>query len=171
MKCFCLGLFITALMGLVGCSECQKPIAKPDVTLERVTFAEFVEKVAAQKDKVVVVDVWGEFCPPCKKKFPHLVKIAKEFAGPDFVAMSLSLDEVDNEGAVMQFLVQEKAIFANFILVDTDDNKFKGNETIEIGVPPLLHVFDRTGKLVKTFDNKNSNDEVDQFIRQLIDKK
>ena len=35
--------------------------------------------------KVVAVDEWGIFCPPCRASLPHMAKLAKELAGDERV--------------------------------------------------------------------------------------
>jgi thiol-disulfide isomerase/thioredoxin len=37
--------------------------------------------VADYKGKVVVLNIWGSWCPPCRAETPNLVKVAKETAG------------------------------------------------------------------------------------------
>ncbi|MET7988078.1 MULTISPECIES: TlpA disulfide reductase family protein [unclassified Streptomyces] len=46
--------------------------------------------VADYKGKVVVLNVWGSWCPPCRAETPNLVKVAKETAaqGVQFVGIN-----------------------------------------------------------------------------------
>jgi thiol-disulfide isomerase/thioredoxin len=36
-------------------------------------------KLADLKGKVVIVDYWGTWCPPCRKEIPHFLKLKEEF--------------------------------------------------------------------------------------------
>jgi thiol-disulfide isomerase/thioredoxin len=42
--------------------------------------------------KVVLIDFWAMWCPPCRRGLPHLQKMAQEFEGQPFVIVSISLD-------------------------------------------------------------------------------
>jgi thiol-disulfide isomerase/thioredoxin len=46
--------------------------------------------LADYKGKVVVVNIWGSWCPPCRAEAPHLAKVAKETApqGVQFVGIN-----------------------------------------------------------------------------------
>ncbi|WP_455361309.1 TlpA family protein disulfide reductase [Streptomyces sp. SYSU K21746] len=46
--------------------------------------------VTALKGKVVVLNVWGSWCPPCRAEAPHFAKVAKETKakGVEFVGIN-----------------------------------------------------------------------------------
>ncbi len=52
-------------------------------------------KPIALKDyagKVVLVDFWATWCPPCREEIPSLVMLHKKFAGKGFEILGVSLD-------------------------------------------------------------------------------
>ncbi|QVL34488.1 TlpA family protein disulfide reductase [Telmatocola sphagniphila] len=175
-----LTIFVLMSLGL-ACSSApvETPVPEkhsveskePAPKLEKVTFEQFEKAVAGYKGQVVIVDVWGEFCIPCKKKFPSIMQMNKDLAKLGVVFMTVSRDEAENEKAVLEFLTKQKALIPNFILVDSEENIQEGSKRIDVTVPPQMHVFNRLGKLVKTFDNKNKEAEVEKFIRDLAEKK
>jgi len=45
------------------------------------------------RDKVVVLNVWATWCPPCRKEMPDLVRLSKLLPSSDFMVVGLSVDE------------------------------------------------------------------------------
>jgi len=151
-----------------GAENAPLPEAPAEIKLEKIKAADVLKTIAAHKGKVVAVDVWADFCAPCKKKFPHLVQLHKDLAKEGLVCLSLSVDLDDNFEGALAFLKRQGATFPNFILWDNDDNKDDLDKTFEHRRVPIFHVFDRQGKKVQTWEGAIKEDEIDQLIRKLL---
>lgn len=97
-------LLLVALMSLVGCSKEAKPPVKggpaADLTLhalngEKVTLSEL-------KGKVVVLNFWATWCPPCREEIPSLMRLNSAMAGKPFRMLCVSIDDGGKE-AIEQF--------------------------------------------------------------------
>jgi thiol-disulfide isomerase/thioredoxin len=162
-------LFAFAILASPNAVSAQ---ANNAIMLEKIKANEVEKMVAAHKGKVVCVDVWADFCAPCKMKFPHLVQLHKELGNKGLICISLSVDLEENFDGALAFLKKQNATFANYILWDDDEAaKDKLDKTIEHIRVPIFHVFDRDGKKVKTWDGRINEDEIDKLIKDLLEKK
>jgi peroxiredoxin len=50
-------------------------------------------KLSDFKGKVVIVDFWATWCPPCRAEIPHFVKLQDKYAKQGLVIVGISVDE------------------------------------------------------------------------------
>jgi peroxiredoxin len=68
----------------------------PTFTLTMVDGAEF--DLAANRGKVVLVNFWATWCPPCVEEMPHLRdEVLARFAGDDFAMICISREETNEK--------------------------------------------------------------------------
>lgn len=104
------------------------------------------------------------------KEFPHLVEMHKQHASDGLVAISVSVDDLEEartKDAVLKFLTKQKATFTNLILAEAPDDWQK---KLDLGGPPAVFVYGRDGKLVKKFDEGVSYEEVKKIVLPLLKK-
>jgi thiol-disulfide isomerase/thioredoxin len=140
------------------------------VQLRVVSYRELGEIVKAQRGKVVIVDVWADFCVPCKREFPNLVRMHERYATDGLVCLSVSVDEDGKHDAALSFLTRQKATFANYRLSDKAE---VWQKSWNISGPPAVFVFDRTGKRAAKFDTEDEKkpftyEEVEELVRRLL---
>jgi peroxiredoxin len=92
------------------------------------------------RGKVVLVNFWATWCPPCRKEMPDLETLYKQFKDQGLVILAIS-DE--NAGKVRPFIAEQKVTYP--ILLDPGR---KVNELFRIEGIPKTFVYDRSGKLV-----------------------
>jgi peroxiredoxin len=90
--------------------------------------------------KVVLVNFWATWCPPCRKEMPDLQALYDEFKGRGLVVLAIS-DETDDK--VKPFIAEHK--YGYPILLDPER---KVNDLFQIGGIPKSFLYDREGKLV-----------------------
>ena len=68
------------------------------------------------KGKVVLLNIWATWCPPCVEEMPSMEKLYQELKGEDFEILAVSIDESGAE-AVNPFMEKHKLGFP--VLLDT----------------------------------------------------
>jgi thiol-disulfide isomerase/thioredoxin len=68
---------------------------------------------ASLKGKVVLMDFWGTWCPPCRESVPVLKDLNKKYAGKPFQLVGISSD--NNEDAWKSFIQSHQMDWAEYI--------------------------------------------------------
>jgi peroxiredoxin len=106
------------------------------------TLADLQGKSWTLKDlrgKVVLLNFWATWCPPCRKEMPDLEALYLKFKDKDLVVLAIS----DEDAAkVNPFLVEQNITYP--VLLDPGR---KVNEQFQIEGIPKSFVYDRSGKL------------------------
>lgn len=92
------------------------------------------------RGKVVLVNFWATWCPPCRKEMPDLEKLYSRFKNQGLVVLAIS----DEETAKVSAFEKEHA-YSYPILLDPGR---KVNDTFQVEGIPKSFLYDRKGKLV-----------------------
>lgn len=63
-------------------------------------------RLADFKGKVVVLNLWATWCPPCVAEMPTLAKLQSEYAGKPVAVVALSVDRADDIPKAQAFLAK-----------------------------------------------------------------
>jgi thiol-disulfide isomerase/thioredoxin len=140
------------------------------ITLEVVDIDGYRKAIEKHRGKVVFVDFWATWCPPCMENFPHTVHISRAFPKDQVAVISVSFDELEDKEKALAFLEKHEARFENFITVYGAGTE--GTEAFEIksGVPHY-EIYDREGNVATTLapgpDLKITLELLDAEIRKV----
>jgi thiol-disulfide isomerase/thioredoxin len=102
-------------------------------------------KLADYRGKVVLVDVWGTWCPPCRAEIPHLVELYQALAPKGFAIVGLNSEKVAKEkqlDTVKAFVAEQKIPYTCALIDRAFTQKIPGFE----GYPTML-LIDRQGRV------------------------
>lgn len=86
-------LLIFCLIPLTSLAQEEIP------TLNKASLADLVKE---NKGKVIMLNFFATWCPPCRVELPELVKLRLDYPEKDFLLVGLSVD--DDKDAVPQFI-------------------------------------------------------------------
>lgn len=114
--------------------------------------------------KVLMINFWATWCPPCRREMPAFIKLQKKYKDKGFTIIGVALDE---KQAVIDFA---DPMGVNYpILMAEDDgiviSKAYGNS---LGVLPYTVVVDRKGNIVHRQRTELSYEQVEGMIKPLL---
>ena len=112
--------------------------------------------LGALRGKVVLVNFWATWCPPCRKEMPDLEALYTRFKDQGFVILAISNEEADK---VQPFIAERKITYPVML-----DPGAKVKELFQVEGIPKSFVYDREGKLVaESIDMRTQG----QFLQML----
>ncbi len=136
----------------------------PDFTVKGLDGAEV--KLSSLKGKVVMVNFWATWCPPCKEEIPSMMQLNKSMEGKPFQMLAISIDE-GGKGAVEKYFQTSGNSLPAYLDTDGAISKMYGIT----GVPETF-ILDRAGlvqkKVVGGMDW--SSPEVLSYLTELMKK-
>lgn len=96
--------------------------------------------------KVVLINFWATWCPPCRREIPDLLKLYHRYRDRGFVVVGISVDHPDS---VRRFVTDLAMDYPNLLGGEAGTGLAMryGDRTAAL---PYSVIVDRTGKIVQT---------------------
>ncbi|NPA74133.1 MAG: TlpA family protein disulfide reductase [Epsilonproteobacteria bacterium] len=126
-----------------------------------------------EEGKVVLLDFFGNMCPPCLMEIPELIELQKEFKDKfKIIAFQVQTRATDDE---MREFVRQRNI--NYTVINNSDPKvfdftdYISAKTSWKGMIPFAILFDTNGDAAKVYLGMKSKKEFERDIEYLLKKK
>jgi peroxiredoxin len=142
MKRGAISALIAAVFFVVVLSSLPPPrraMTAPDFVLPDLSGK--VVRMQDLRGKVVLVNLWATWCPPCVEEMPTLEALAKKMAGRDFVLVAISEDE---QPKLVKPWIEGRGLTFPVLL---DERGAVGHDYGVTGYPETF-IIDRQGKVV-----------------------
>ncbi|MGQ9564607.1 MAG: redoxin family protein [Thermogutta sp.] len=184
-----LAMFIFAIW--VGCSRSQGPVAEeksnsPSVSEpaapatdpaplqvrvgDETDLAALLEK---NRGKVVLVDFWATWCPPCMELLPHTLEMAKKYADRGLVVILVAINDPTDQARVKSVLETNQAAgVTNLICRYGVGLEAVEKFAIDGGALPHLRLYDRQGQVHMKFgatDVAPNPARIEEAVVQLLE--
>jgi thiol-disulfide isomerase/thioredoxin len=120
-------------------------------------------KLEDYKGKVVLLDIWATWCPPCRAMIPHERELVEKMKDKPFVLVSVSADK--DKKTLQEFLEKEKMPWVHWW---NDGPKSEVLTKYRVKAFPTLYIIDHTGTIKHKWIGNPGNDKIDAAIEELV---
>ncbi len=119
-------------------------------------------KLSALRGKVVLLDFWATWCPPCVAEIPHFVDLHAQYKGRGLEIVGLSLDE-GGPPAVRPFLQSHRVKYPIAMATPQITQAYGGIRGI-----PTTFLIDKAGNVARKYVGFQERAVFEREIRSLL---
>lgn len=119
-----------------------------------------LKRIADEQGKIVLVNVFASWCPPCREEIPGLIKVRKAFSEKEVLILGIS---VDNEPKALANYMNELRISYPVMLA-------RGDFVQRVGVTavPQLLIYNQKGELVVNHKGLVDAADLSKVIKEIL---
>ena len=131
--------------------------------VKKIKLTELNTLLESNKSKVVILDLWATWCPPCKKEIPGFINLYKKYKDKGLEIIGVAFDENGPE-VVPPFM---KKMGINYpVYLDGGDIAKK----YDLQAYPTTIVYGKDGKAASKHVGYVSEEEFEDELRELLKK-
>lgn len=123
-----------------------------------------LRNVSEWQGKVLVINFWATWCPPCREEIPHFINLQDKYGHQGLQFLGIALEEADD---VMSF-ANELGINYPLLVGEREVIKLAGKFGNRIGGLPYTVILDRSGNIYFIKTGPLSALEAEQVITSLL---
>ena len=116
------------------------------------------------RGKNVYLNFWATWCPPCRSEMPEIEKVYQQYKDKGLVVLAVDLGE--DKDTVKNFIKENNYNFK--VLLDSDQSIA---EQYNISAIPVSYFIDKDGKIVAKKVGALKEEEMQSYLKELMDKK
>jgi peroxiredoxin len=148
-----------------GPSELASPAVEHRPAFSLPDLGGTVRRISQWDGKVVLLNFWATWCPPCRKEIPGFIELQERYGPRGFQVVGVAIDDADK---VQDFADTMGINYPNLIgdLEAIDIAKSYGDR---LGSLPYSVVIDRSGRIVHShWQGEFEREAVEQIIQPLL---
>ncbi len=138
-------------------------VGQPAPELETLALDGKKVKLSECKGKVVMLDIWATWCPPCRAMIPHERDLVKAMEKKPFSLISVSVDT--EKATLTEFLEKEPMPWTHWWDSGKDNPVLK---KYRVRAFPTIYVLDHMGVIRHKWIGSPGNDKIDKAIEDLV---
>ena len=118
-------------------------------------------ELASYRGKVVILDFWATWCPPCRAEIPHFKSLIAAYKSKGFEMIGIAVGE--EEGAVKSFAQANGIPYSLAVGSGQVERAYGGIRGI-----PTTFLIDKKGRIVKKYVGFQDKAVFERQIQQLL---
>lgn len=156
-KSFKFSVLLTLFLVLAaGCNKAETAEGVETINAQGVQ-----DIVSGNKGKVVLINFWATWCPPCRAEIPELIELRKKFSDDELVMIGVSVDA--DSDAVDKFVLKGADFNYPIYFADQDVGSYFRIQSI-----PRTLMYDTQGKRVFDKEGSYPGAMFENYIKKLL---
>ncbi len=155
---FMLSLMLLALTVAMPASAVE---SMPEFSLPLASGSGNVESNAL-KGKVVLVNFWATWCPPCRKEIPAFIDFQDKYGKDNFEVIGISVDKSGSK-VVEKFMTKMKINYQMAMGTPDVGRAFGGI----MGIPTSF-LIDREGRIIKKYSGYVAPEQIEKDLTNVL---
>lgn len=148
---------------LLTFSPAQEEVKAPQFELRDINGR--IVRLSKYQGKVVLINFWATWCPPCRAEMPDLVRLQREHGKDGLQIIGITYPP-EQKARVRRFAKSLKVNYPIILGTHKLKARFSSDETL-----PLTVVINRDGKVSEIISGILLREEFDEKIKPLLMKK
>lgn len=126
-----------------------------------------IRQISEWNDKVVVLNFWATWCPPCLREMPIFIKLREDLSDQPFEIIGVAIDQRDP----VQDFVDQLGVEYPILLGEITGIRIMQDYGNQLSTLPYTVVINRQREIVKVFRKEVTRQEILRVIGPLLNLK
>ena len=124
--------------------------------------------IVKSKGKILLLNFWATWCPPCVHEFPALVRIHNTYKSKGVEVIGVSLNDPSEMKDVQAFLSKHNPSFSLYLAGTVDDSFYQSIDKRWSSELPLTMIYDKNGRLRYFHNDKRTYAQFEKDVQSLL---
>jgi peroxiredoxin len=117
------------------------------------------------KGKVILLDFWATWCPPCRKEIPGFIELYNTYKSRGLVVIGVSMDDADDIADVKRYATQINMNYPVLLGAGREDDLKPSYGELPL---PTSFIISRDGRICDRHDGLTAKNQVEGEITALL---
>ncbi|MGB9834421.1 MAG: TlpA family protein disulfide reductase [bacterium] len=136
----------------------EKPTANKAPDFEAITMTGEKLSLSSLRGKVVILNFWATWCPPCRDEIPELNSFYEEYKNR---VVFLGIEIMESREEVEQFLQEQRILYP--IILDSEQKTSISN-LYRISLVPTTYVIDEQGAIITVIMGSTTFESLSSYL-------